>query len=73
MRILDELNLHLQNRVKTYFLFRPFSRTLFKMGKRKKESKKKSINLGSEADQWMSDLPESLWAVPLSNLSLPGK
>ncbi|XP_034287294.1 PI-PLC X domain-containing protein 1 isoform X2 [Pantherophis guttatus] len=42
------------------------------MGKRKKEPKRKSINLGSEADQWMSVLPESLWAVPLSNLSLPG-
>ncbi|XP_063161102.1 PI-PLC X domain-containing protein 1 [Candoia aspera] len=42
------------------------------MGKRKEYPKKKSINLGSEADQWMSDLPESLWAVPLSNLSLPG-
>uniref|UniRef100_A0A8C6XU48 Phosphatidylinositol specific phospholipase C X domain containing 1 n=1 Tax=Naja naja TaxID=35670 RepID=A0A8C6XU48_NAJNA len=35
-------------------------------------AKKKSINLCSETDQWMSDLPESLWAVPLSNLSLPG-
>ncbi|XP_026522644.1 PI-PLC X domain-containing protein 1 [Notechis scutatus] len=42
------------------------------MGKRKKEAKKKSINLSSETDKWMSDLPESLWAVPLSNLSLPG-
>ncbi|XP_061482980.1 PI-PLC X domain-containing protein 1 isoform X2 [Rhineura floridana] len=34
--------------------------------------KKKSINFCSEGPQWMSHLPECLWGIPLSNLSLPG-
>ncbi|KAF7254134.1 PI-PLC X domain-containing protein 1 [Varanus komodoensis] len=41
-------------------------------GKMKEHLKKKSIDLLCEGDQWMSHLPECLWSVPLSNLSLPG-
>ncbi|XP_019380396.1 PREDICTED: PI-PLC X domain-containing protein 1 isoform X1 [Gavialis gangeticus] len=32
----------------------------------------RSIQLCQENSQWMSQLPESLWNVPLYNLSLPG-
>ncbi|XP_067401832.1 PI-PLC X domain-containing protein 1 [Emydura macquarii macquarii] len=35
-------------------------------------SLKRSIHLSYEKGQWMSQLPENLWDVPLHNLSLPG-
>ncbi|XP_028583631.2 PI-PLC X domain-containing protein 1 [Podarcis muralis] len=38
----------------------------------KGRSKKKSVHLYSDGGQWMSNLPECLWGIPLSNLSLPG-
>uniref|UniRef100_A0A8D0EBJ6 Phosphatidylinositol specific phospholipase C X domain containing 1 n=1 Tax=Salvator merianae TaxID=96440 RepID=A0A8D0EBJ6_SALMN len=38
----------------------------------KKNLKKKSVRFCREVDQWMSHLPECLWNIPLSNLSIPG-
>ncbi|XP_042315868.1 PI-PLC X domain-containing protein 1 isoform X2 [Sceloporus undulatus] len=47
-----------------------FSRTSWE--KMKERLKKKSVNWYSDGPQWMSNLPECLWSIPLSNLSLPG-
>ncbi|XP_053166151.1 PI-PLC X domain-containing protein 1 [Hemicordylus capensis] len=38
----------------------------------KKRPCKKSVSLCSEYVNWMSHLPQCLWHIPLSNLSLPG-
>ncbi|XP_020652475.1 PI-PLC X domain-containing protein 1 [Pogona vitticeps] len=43
-----------------------------KKSKMKERPKKKSVDLYGEGPQWMSNLPESLWGIPLSNLSIPG-
>ncbi|XP_048350258.1 PI-PLC X domain-containing protein 1 [Sphaerodactylus townsendi] len=40
--------------------------------KKTKNRPKKSIPLCHELAYWMSHLPECLWTIPLSNLSLPG-